>query len=366
VAQGSVYRGWGYVNGGESGTAHAQQNGVIDLDPTPVFDEFVPILAWPGRRPSHAELATWHESLRASVGLLFPVDLLACWLYPSRGGAVLVGPPELLADHLEPPPAEPLVNQEGLFALEDRVASHGYRSVMAIPIRSEVQDVGLILAATLTPDAYSLASQRALYRVAATLATSCRRLAAQQWVVPNPARDEREGIVASVTEGLLEAIGRARDGDELVRLASDALANQLPHDRLELLAVAPAPDCWAMVGQERGTTAPAHLDADTADAIDAMVHSLGAREVARIADLGTMEAAAWPSTPDRGVVERQRGMLAARLEMGEELIGWLWLGSETAGWFRPEDEMVARLAAQILAPRVAAWEARAEIAGVWG
>ncbi len=338
---------------------------MIDLDPTPAFGEFVPILAWSGRRPSHAELATWHESLRASVGLLFPVDLLACWLYPSRGGAVLVGPPELLADHLEPPPAEPLVSQEGLYALEDMVGSHGYRSVMAIPIRSEVQDVGLLLVGTFAPDAYTLASHRALHRVAAVLATSCRRLAAQQWIVPQPAHEERDAMVAGVTQGLLDAIGRARDGDELVRLASDALANQLPHDRLELLAVAPAPDCWAMVGQERGVTQPFRLDAEASDAIDAMVHTLGAREVARVPDLAAVESP-WPLGTDRRGAERQRGMLAARLEMGEELVGWLWLGSETAGWFRPEDEAVARLAAQILAPRVAAWEARAEIAGVWG
>lgn len=359
-----MYRGWGYVNSRWDGTTHATREPVIDTEPTPLFNEFVPVLAWPGRRPSHAELSTWHEALRASVGLLFPVDLLACWLYPSRGGSVLVGPQELAADHLEPPPAEPLVGQEGLYALEDRLVAHGYQSVMAIPIRAEMQDVGLLLAATFAPAAYTLADHRTLHRVAGVLSASFRRLAAQPWIVPQPARDDRDAIVAGITEGLLDAIGRARDGDELVRLASDALANQLPHDRLELLAVAPAPDCWAMVGQERGVTS-LRLDPDTADSIDAMVHSLGAREIARVTDLAKVETP-WPMGADRRGAERQRGMLAARLEMGEELVGWLWLGSETAGWFRPEDEMVARLAAKILAPRVAAWEARAEIAGAWG
>lgn len=338
---------------------------MIDHDAHPPFDEFVPILAWPGRRPSHAELATWHEALRASVGLLFPVDLFACWLYPSRGGSVLVGPAALQADHLEPPLAEPLVTQEGLYALEDRILSHGFQSVMAIPIRAEMQDVGLLLTASFAADAYSLADHRLFHRVASSLSTSCRRLAAQPWIVPQPAHDEREAIIAGITEGLLDAIGRARDGDELVRLVSDALANQLPHDRLELLAVAPAPDCWAMVGQEQGAVVPLHLDPDTADSIDAMVHSLGAREIARVPDLSVLDTP-WPVGTDRRGAERQRGMLAARLEMGEELVGWLWLGSEAVGWFRPEDELVARLAAQILAPRVAAWEARAEIAGAWG
>lgn len=327
-------------------------------------DAFVPILAWPGRRPSHAELVTWEEALRGAVGLTIPLDFFAFWLYPARGGSVLVGPPALLADHLDPPPAEPLVVQDDLYALEDRITSHGYRSVMAVPVRAEVQDVGLLVAASLHANAYSLDSHRALNRIGAALATSCRRLAAQSWIVAPPAQEEREAIVAAVADGLLDAVGRARDGQELVRLASDALANQLPHDRLELLAVAPAPDCWAMVGGDRRAPLPQHPRIDTIDAIDAMVHSLGARELARVPDLA-VAGLTWPAGVDHRGAERQRALLAARMEMGEELVGWLWLGSESAGWFRPEDEMVARLAARILAPRVAAWQARAELAGAW-
>lgn len=332
--------------------------------PTPPSDLFVPVLAWPGRRPSLAELTTWHEALRGAVANLMPVELLACWLYPSRGGSVLVGPPGLAADHLEPPPAEPLVAQEALFGLEDRIAQGGYRSVMAVPIRAEVQDVGLLVVASFEENAHTLAEQRALHRVAAQLATSFRRLAAQPWVIPNPVGEEHNAIIAGVTEGLLDAMTRSRDGSELVQLCSDALANQIPHDRLELLAVAPAPDCWALVGLDRAVAPRWHVEPDAGDAIDGLVHHFGARELLRLTDLRAIDRT-WPASSDRRTAERLRSVLAARLEVSGEFVGWLCLASEAVDWFRPEDEAVARLAARILAPRVAAWQAKAELAGAW-
>jgi hypothetical protein len=336
------------------------------MDPeTPIpLDLFVPVLAWPGRRPTLAELGTWHEALRGAVATLMPVDLLACWLYPSRGGSVLVGPGDLAGDQLSPPPAEPLVTQEALFELEDRVAAGGFAGVMAVPIRSEVQDVGLLLVASFAPDGYTLSAQRTLHRVAAQLASSCRRLAAQSWVVPHPVGQERNGVVAGVTEGLLDAMERARDGAELVQLASDALANQLPHDRLELIAAAPAPDRWTLLGLDRIAGPSFRIDSDAGDVIDALVHHFGARQLLRIEELREI-GQSWPASTDMRGARRLRSVVAARLDVGGEFVGWLCLASESTGWFSADDEAVARLAAQILAPRVAAWEAKAELAGVW-
>lgn len=334
-------------------------------EPTATPRCFVPVLAWPGRRPTLAELGTWHEALRGALASVLPVDLLACWLYPTRGGSVLVGPWELAADRLEPPPAEPLVANEGLWALEDRVVAAGYPSVMAVPIRSEVRDVGLLLLGSLTPDAYSRNELRTLHRVAADLATGCRRLASQRWIAPYPAGTEHGAIVAGLAEGLLDAIDVAQDGSDLVLLASDALANQLPHDRLELVAVAPAPECWALLGSDRSGARSFGLDESTRDAIDALVHRFGSRPVLRVDDLRALDLG-FPATADYRGADRVRSVLAARMQVGEELIGWLWLGSETAGWFREEDEGSARLAARLLASRVAAWAARSELAGAWG
>ncbi len=337
----------------------------MDLElPQPVIP-FVPVLAWPGRRPSLAEMATWYEALRGAVATAIPADLVAFWLYPSRGGVMLVGPRDLPGDRLAIPPAEPLVSQEALFSLEDQVAAAGYRSVMAVPIRAEVQDVGLLVAASFAPDAYQLGTQRTLHRVAAQLATGCRRLASQPWVIPAPAGDERTAIIAGVTEGVLDAMERGRDGRDLVQLVSDALANQLPHDRLELLAAAPAPECWTLLSGDRAAAAPVRLDASTIDAVDELVHHFGARELVRIDDLSA-ETAHWPAVLDQRGATRLRSLLAARLSVAGEFVGWLCIGSDTPEWFREDDLPAAHLAARLLAPRVAAWEARAELAGAWG
>jgi GAF domain len=337
----------------------------MDPEPPQPVIPFVPVLAWPGRRPSLGEMATWYEALRGAVGVAMPLDLMAFWLYPSRGGSLLVGPRDLPEERLAVPAAEPLVPQEALFTLEDQLTAAGYRSVMAVPIRAEVQDVGLLVAASFAPDAYQLHTLRTLHRVAGQLATTCRRLAAQPWVIPAPAGEERTVVVAGVTEGLLDAMDRGRDGRDLVQLASDALANQLPHDRLEMFVVAPAPECWALLGADRAITAPVRLDNDTIDAVDALVHHFGARALLRIADLAA-EGVTWPAVFDQRGAGRLRSLLAARLEVGGEFVGWLCLGSDTADWFHDDDLPAARLAARILAPRVAAWQARAELAGVWG
>jgi hypothetical protein len=333
-------------------------------DANPLAEIFVPTLAWPGRRPSLSELATWHEALRDAVANLFPLDLMAFWVLPSRGEALLVGPAELAADQLPVPPAEPLIAHEGLFQLEDRIRSAGYGSVMAVPVRSEVQDVGILLVASFGAEQYSRDQLRTLHRAANLLAVTCRRLAAQLWIIPAAPTEERTAMIAGVTTALLDALDRARTGSELVQLASDALAAQLPHDRLELLAVAPAPDCWTLLALDGQPSRDVHLDAIELDQVDALVHCLGGSENELVSDLHD-QGLIWPWGADQRVAARQRALCAARLEVGGELVGWLWLGSDTPGWFTDTDREVARLAARLLSSRVATWAARKELAGAW-
>jgi GAF domain-containing protein len=328
-------------------------------------EAFVPSLAWPGRRPTLAELGTWHEALTDAVGHALPTDLLGCWLLPSRGGALLIGPRELAQDRIAVPAAEPLVPQEGLFVLEDRIREAGYHSVMAVPIRSEVQDVGILVVGRFEGEGYRVDELRTLHRIAAQLATSFRRLAAQPWITPAAPSDDRTAMVAAVAEALLDAVDRARHGADLVQLASDALGAQVPHDRFELVAVAPAPDCWALLSGDGLPTATVQLDPEHVDMVDGIVHHLGGREAASLADLQGL-GLSWPGSLDRRSAVRQRALCGARLEVGGELVGWLWLGHDQEGWFREEDESVVRLAARILASRVATWTARHELAGAWG
>lgn len=337
---------------------------MTNSEPTPI-EAFVPALVWPGRRPTMTELATWHEAMRDALGQLLPIDLFACWLLPSRGGAVLLGPRDLDSNAIAVPVAEPIVSQEALYRLEDRVRASGYRSAMAIPVRSEVQDVGLLVVGRFGEEEYSLADQRTLHRVGASVATAMRRLAAQPWITPAAPAEERVPMVAGVTEALLDAIDRSRDGSDLVQLASDAIGAQLPHDRLELLAVAPAPDCWALLGTEGVAGRGAPIDPADLDRVEELVYRLGGEPIIRIADLRSEELA-WPASLDSRNARRQRSLLAARMELNGELIGWLWLGSSSPAWFQAADEQVIRLAARLMASRVAAWSARHELAGAWG
>lgn len=333
-------------------------------EPTPL-EAFVPALAWGGRRPSLAELTTWHEALRDAVGQILSLDLLACWLLPSRGGSLLIGPAELAADAIPIPTAEPLVGQEAQFQLEDRIRAGGYRSVMVVPIRAEVQDVGLLAIGRFGDEPYTLADLRTMHRVAAMLATSCRRLAAQPWITPAAHAEDRPAVISGVAEAVLEAMDRSRNGADLVQLASDAIGVQLPHDRFELVAVAPAPDCWALLSSEGHPGRGVQLHAIDLDRIDALVHHLGSRETMRIDDLKAL-GLEWPGATDRRGADRQQSACAARLEVGGEMVGWLWLGADVPGWFREGDEEVVRLVARLLAARVATWTARHELAGAWG
>src|SRR5690606_18798377 len=141
---------------------------------------------------------------------------------------------------------------------------------------------------------------------------------------------------------------------DLAQLVSDAIGVQLPHDRLDILAVAPAPDCWAMLGTDGITGRTLQIDATDLDRVDALIYNLGGEPTVRIADLREV-GLQWPGSFDGRNADRQRALLAARMEVGGELVGWLWLGSSSPGWFQETDQEVARLAARLLASRVATW-----------
>src|SRR5690606_39537050 len=70
------------------------------------------------------------------------------------------------------------------------------------------------LIARFTDEPYSLGDLRTLHRVAATLATSCRRLAAQPWITPAAHAENRAAVISGVTEAMLEAMDRARRSEE--------------------------------------------------------------------------------------------------------------------------------------------------------
>ena len=59
-------------------------------------------------------LATWHQALSNALAPDVPHDLLALWLFPISGDAVLLGPEALAQDELQVPlPSPQLQPQQG-------------------------------------------------------------------------------------------------------------------------------------------------------------------------------------------------------------------------------------------------------------
>lgn len=201
--------------------------------PETAADPLVPILRVEDGLGDPVALATWHEALSSALSVDVPHDLLALWLYPTRGGAVLLGPQALAADDLSVPLPTPQLDGTQLTFLEEVVRDAGYRSVVTVPIRFGRRDVGLMLVADLQSCRYGDAALVTLRLATHRLAPLFGRLA-RQWDVPGSTSRQLERIAA-----LLDVVGQS-NGDSgtpnrYVAALSRALEPLLPHDHLELL-----------------------------------------------------------------------------------------------------------------------------------
>jgi len=66
--------------------------------PTPRAEPLVPLLRAEQALSDPDALATWHAALSNALSPDLPHDLLGLWLFPSHGGAVLLGPEALAQD----------------------------------------------------------------------------------------------------------------------------------------------------------------------------------------------------------------------------------------------------------------------------
>lgn len=304
-------------------------------------------------RPSLAAMRTWFEAMSGAVAATLPHDLLAGWLLPADGGGpVLLGPLGLADDDLRLPSALPLVPQEALFGLEDRLQQAGFRSAMAVPIRAGARDVGLLLLGSFEADRYDRTALRTLHRVAADIAISCGQLAEHPWMRPVPVSDG--DVTGALLIGLLGAAERSRSPADLLALTSDVLSDLLPHDQVEIIIDQQHPDGWRLFSH-----CPEQVLADPGVVAmrrtDALVHHFGDKVALRIEDARAL-GLGWPTTSARARWGEGRALMVSRLEVAGERLGWLCLGSDCPGWFRDEDLPTLALAGRMLTPRVAAWK----------
>jgi hypothetical protein len=218
-----------------------------DAFPPAAGEPLVPILRLDGGSDDADALATWHQALSNALAPDVPHDLLALWLYPARGGAVLLGPEALAQDDLKVPLPSPQLQPPQLTILEEIVRDAGYASAASLPIRFGRRDVGMLLVASLAPDRYRGLELIVLRLAAQRLAPSLGRLARQWGGVAQGA--ER---VASLLDAVSQATAAGVTPQAFAMALGQALERLVPHDRLELILSGPGGGRYYRLGEHLG------------------------------------------------------------------------------------------------------------------
>ena len=318
-------------------------------DPAPRGEPLVPLLRAEQGLGDPDALATWQAALSNALSPDVPHDLLALWLYPSHGGAVLLGPEALAQDDLAVPLPSPQVELSQVMLLEDVVRDAGYGSVACVPVRSGRRDVGLLLVADLRPSRYDGAERMVLEVVAQRLAPVLGRMA-RQWSATAGATPQVARIAALVDA---VALAGAHAGTPQLYVAElgRALEPLLPHDHLELLVA----DRDGTRSYRLGEHAGGALWADPSLAIGREHLDLealfGDRDTFLIAD--TYHEARWPRgyfTVEEPAGAELRSVVGARVHGPRHLTAHLFAGSVGADLYDETDAtLLGRVGALIAA-----------------
>src|SRR5262245_11997233 len=111
-------------------------------------DTLVPVLDLSAGAPDPVAIGTWHMALSNLVGTEIPHQLFGLWLFPAKGGVVLLGPEGLAADHVEIAEPAPRVSQDQLYELEETLRRAKYGSAIAVAVGDEARDWGLAVFGT--------------------------------------------------------------------------------------------------------------------------------------------------------------------------------------------------------------------------
>jgi GAF domain-containing protein len=296
-------------------------------------------------------LATWHAALSNGLASDVPHDLLALWLYPSHGGAVLLGPEALAQDELAVPLPSPQLDPARLTLLEDVIRDAGYRSAVVLPVRSGRRDVGLLLVADLRPSRYGDAERLVLEVVARRLAPLLGRMA-KQWTatagsVPQVAR------IAALVDAVVHASTHAGTPQLYVAELARALAPVLPHDHLELLVEDGDGARMYRLGEHAG--GPLWVDPSLVigrDDLD-LATLFGGRETMLVAD--TYHEPLWPRgyfTVQEPAGAEVRSVVGARVHGPGGLAAYLLAGGIGADFYAEADAELLKRVAGLIAAQV--------------
>jgi len=320
-------------------------------------EPLVPLLRVEQALGDPAVLGTWHAALSNLLAVEVPHDLLGLWLYPTEGGAVLLGPEALAQDELALPIPAPQLEQRQLLLLEEIIRDAGYASALCLPIRFGRRDVGLLLVADLRPDRYRDEDILRLTTMARSLAPAFARLARQWSTAQGPAPD-RWQRVAGLVDAIADAAAHATTAERYVAALSRALEPLLPHDQLELLIADPSEARHYRLSEHAG--GPLWQDPSLILGADVLRPSDLLDAEGRLLFADACRDPRWPRgyfTAAEPAGAELRAVVGARFQAPGGLTGYLLAGSIGPDMYDAEDAALIARTARLVAAQVAALSA---------
>ncbi|HET9276448.1 MAG TPA: hypothetical protein VFN96_10290 [Gemmatimonadales bacterium] len=315
-------------------------------------DSLVPLLPSGDGAPDPVAISTWHIALSESIAPEIPHELLALWLFPETGGVVLLGPDALAQDQVPMPEPAPRLLQDQLYALEEIFRRAQYQSALAIPVRNDRRDSGVMVLGGLDRGLYGPRQAQALQSFARRLAPVLDDLGRRMSAASPHVALEPSMTLEALPAHLGRASCEASDGPDLVRRASGILYGLLPHDRLEILVASGPEGTWSPLSGQLPRRRWAKADA-ALDPMAAIVARFDTAATLLIDDLTeSVPEVEWTADPAGGSAVPIRGVVGSRLQVAGETVGFLILGSVARQAYRPDDEELVTAAAGFLAPRV--------------
>ena len=322
-------------------------------------DLLVPVLNLAQGPPDPVALSTWHMALSNLVGTEISHQLLGLWVFPERGGVILLGPEALAQDGVAVPIPTPFLAQDQLFELEETLRRARYASAVAVPVRAANRDVGVLLLGTFDPGAYGPSAVRTIAKLAERLESSLTTLG--KLLISGGTRPSYPDD-ASLSTIVAELANEAPSGPELVRRLSGLLHPQIPHDRLEILVFAGGQRTALPLSGLSGRRRWGAGSTSWSDLAKLMEEMLGDDDTGTIANLPSdAPGLSWPGGGAAGSgPTRIASVIAAKLKLGGERIGLLVVGHVSQGLYRPADEAVLAEVSTVLAARVVAFRFETE------
>lgn len=310
----------------------------------------VPVLPMQDGPPDAVVVAAWHLALSNLLGQEVPHDLLGLWLFPERGGVMLLAPQELGRDHLPIPEPDPFLLHHQIYDLEQRIRQAGYGSVVAVPIRGRQRDLGLAVFARLDAGRYGADQAMRLLTMMHQVGPTFAQLA------ESPPLALAAGPAVYVTrQNAAEVVARAaaegRTPAEVLRLVSGVLQSLIPHEKIEVAVPGVSAGSWALLSGAPEGRRWSDSTASVSQHVTGVIARADEDGTVIVGDLRTL-GLTWPAYRETRALQRVHAVLGVRLTVAGGDDAWLLLGGAAPDLYREIDRELLIAVAPVLALRV--------------